>query len=417
MDRTKPRHYRAKNQPPPQQKRKGRGGDEPHPHQLPHTPTPQPTTPRRKRGRRETEAGHTRDHAPQHPNQEKTGEQTKPKPTHTHTTPPGMPGYKRATRTNRRTPQRRNKEWRGTAETRAQAHTPTPHNPARSCGVHAERARKHTYAQIPQPGVSGRGSTPSPSTQPRTAPPAKGGRGPGETHKPIRTHPNTPTRSGGAQPKPEPKHTQPNGTPEPGTAGYKQSAHTTTHAPRPQPRMVGCKPKRKPNRIHHKPQPGLEGRNHKPYPNTTQDPSQGWQAYRNPSPSTTQTQTQTPHNSRKPSVHSLGTEAARVMQVTRPNEIWSPGVRLYPKACAALGIEAERATPKRLGTPVPRICMHALGTGYLRKSGEPLGFRPKEGTCASTGAHPPGEISTSRWQRSALPVLPRAALLGATSKV
>ena len=35
------------------------------------------------------------------------------------------------------------------------------------------------------------------------------------------------------------------------------------------------------------------------------------------------------------------------MQVTRPNEIRSPGVRLHPKACAALGLEAERATPKR----------------------------------------------------------------------
>ena len=70
----------------------------------------------------------------------------------------------------------------------------------------------------------------------------------------------------------------------------------------------------------------------------------------------------------------------------------------------ALGHEAERATPKRLGTLVPRTCMHALGTGYARKSGEPLGFRPKEGTCASTGAHPPGETSTSRWRRSALPM-------------
>ena len=82
------------------------------------------------------------------------------------------------------------------------------------------------------------------------------------------------------------------------------------------------------------------------------------------------------------------------MQVTRPNEIRRPGVRLHPKACAALGLEAERATPKHLGTPVPRTCMHALGTGYARKSGEPLGFRPKEGTCASTGAHPPGMTSS-----------------------
>ena len=114
----------------------------------------------------------------------------------------------------------------------------------------------------------------------------------------------------------------------------------------------------------------------------------------NPNPTTTQTQTQAPRNSRKPSVHSPGTEAARAMQVTRPNEIRRPGVRLHPKACAALGLEAERATPKHLGTPVPRTCMHALGTGYATKSGEPLGFRPKEGTCASTGAHPPGMTSS-----------------------
>ena len=105
------------------------------------------------------------------------------------------------------------------------------------------------------------------------------------------------------------------------------------------------------------------------------------------------------------------------MQVTRPNEIRSLGVRLHPKACAALRLEAERAIPKPLGIPVPRTCMHALGSGYARKSGEPLGFRPKEGTCASTGAHPLGETSTSRWRRSALPVLPGAALLGANIQI
>ena len=82
------------------------------------------------------------------------------------------------------------------------------------------------------------------------------------------------------------------------------------------------------------------------------------------------------------------------MQVTRPNEIRTPGVRLHPKACAALGLEAERATTKHPRTQVPKTCMHALGTGYARKSGEPLGFRPKERTCASTGAHPPGRTSS-----------------------
>ena len=172
------------------------------------------------------------------------------------------------------------------------------------------------------------------------------------------------------------------------------------------------------NHEHHKAQPAKEGRHHKPYPNTpAQDPSQDWRGYLNPHPTATRTQTQTPHNSRKPSVHSPGTEAARAMQLTRPNEIRSPGVRLHPKACAALGLEAERATPKRLGTLVPRMCMHALGTGYARKSGEPLGFRPKEGTCTSTGAQSPGETSTSRRRRSGLPVLPGAALLGANSQV
>ena len=70
------------------------------------------------------------------------------------------------------------------------------------------------------------------------------------------------------------------------------------------------------------------------------------------------------------------------MQVTWSKAIRRPGVRLHSKGCTALGLEAERATPKRLGTPVPRTCMHALGTGYARKSGEPPGFRSKEGTWA-----------------------------------
>ena len=105
------------------------------------------------------------------------------------------------------------------------------------------------------------------------------------------------------------------------------------------------------------------------------------------------------------------------MQVTRPSEIRRPGVKLHLKACAALGLEAERATPKHLGTLVPRTSMHSLGTGYARKSGKPLGFCPKEGTCASTGAQPPGETSMSRWRRSALPALAGAALLGANSQV
>ena len=77
------------------------------------------------------------------------------------------------------------------------------------------------------------------------------------------------------------------------------------------------------------------------------------------------------------------------MQVTPPNEIRTPRVRLHPKGCAALKLEAERATPKHLGTPVPRTCMHALGTGYATKSGEPLRFRIKEGTAQARGHNLP----------------------------
>ena len=112
----------------------------------------------------------------------------------------------------------------------------------------------------------------------------------------------------------------------------------------------------------------IGGAKAKPVPKNTHtlDPSQDWRGYRE-----TQTQTQAPHNSRKPSVHSPGTEAARAMQVAQPNVIRRPGVGLHPKACAALELEAERATPKHLRTPVPRACMHALEKGYARKSGNP----------------------------------------------
>ena len=187
--------------------------------------------------------------------------------------------------------------------------------------------------------------------------PARGWRSTSRAHTRTQTHPNTPARSGGGQPKPKHKHTHLHRRPRPGVAGYKRSGHT----------------------------------------NTPHHPSQEWRgaaetrAQAQPRP-----QDKRHTKVRKPSVHSLGTEAARAMQVTRPKEIRGPGMRLHPKACAAFGGEAERATPDRLGTPVPRTCMHALGTGYARKCGEPLGFRPKKRTCASTGAQPPGMTSTSR---------------------
>ena len=108
---------------------------------------------------------------------------------------------------------------------------------------------------------------------------------------------------------------------------------------------------------------GMVGRNQNPYPSThTLDPSHDWRGYRE-----TQTQTQAPQKGTKPCVHSPGTEAARAMQGTQPNEIRSPGVRLHSGAFAALGLEAERATPKHLRTPVRRTCMHAFGNGIRQE--------------------------------------------------
>ena len=74
-------------------------------------------------------------------------------------------------------------------------------------------------------------------------------------------------------------------------------------------------------------------------------------------------------------------------------------------------------TAMHVGTPVPRTCMHALGTGYVTKSPKPLWFRQEEGTCASTGTHPPGVTRMSLWWLPVLPVMPKNALLGATCQV
>ena len=82
------------------------------------------------------------------------GTQPKTKPEHTHapgTPKPGVAGYKQSGHTSTHRPQRPSQKWQSAAETRAQAHAPTPHSPARSGGVQAERARKHTYIPSPQP--------------------------------------------------------------------------------------------------------------------------------------------------------------------------------------------------------------------------------------------------------------------------
>ena len=98
-----------------------------------------------------------------------------------------------------------------------------PDNPTRKGGVQ------------PRPGPSKHAHTPHPSqerqgtTHPRTATPTRRCRRPRRTGAQAHTHPNTPPRRGGVQPKPKPQHAGPHRTPEPETAGGKRSAHATTH--------------------------------------------------------------------------------------------------------------------------------------------------------------------------------------------
>ena len=200
------------------------------------------------------------------------------------------------------TPQHPCQELRGAAETRARAHTPTPHTQARLGGVPAECVHKHTHTQTPQPGRVGRSRNPSPSTHTHTAQPSQEWRGTSGACTQAHTGPNTPARSGGAQPKPEPKHTDPQRTPKPGVAGYKRSAHTSTHTPQlpsqewrgaaetraqahtPTPhtpaRSGGVQAERAQKQTHTPmPQPGVAGHSRNPSPSThanTAHPSQEW---------------------------------------------------------------------------------------------------------------------------------------------
>ena len=158
-------------------------------------------------------------HTAQHPSQEwRDAAETEPKHTHPHRAPvPGVAGCKRSTHT----AQQPSQEWRGAAETRPQTHTPTPPTRARSGWVQAEHAQRRT----PQPGVAGRSRNPSPNTQTHTAHPCQEWLGASG----ARTQPNSPARSGGAQPKPEPKHTHRHRAPVHRVAGWERSAHTAQH--------------------------------------------------------------------------------------------------------------------------------------------------------------------------------------------
>ena len=137
----------------------------------------------------------------------------KPEPIHTHprrAPKPGVAGCKRSAHTSTR------QEWQTAAETRAQTHRPTARTPARSGGVQAEHPHQHT------PGVAGCSQNPKPNTHTHSAHPSQQWRG--ASGAPTPAH----ARSGGVQPKPEPKHTHPRRAPKSGVAGCKRSAHTST---------------------------------------------------------------------------------------------------------------------------------------------------------------------------------------------
>ena len=233
------------------------------------------------------------------------GAQPKPelKHIHPHRAPqPGVAGCKRSAHRSTHTAQHPRQEWRGAAETRAQAHTPKPLTPARRGEVQEEHAHQHTHTPTPRPGVAGRSPNPNPNTHTHTAHSSQEWRDTRWAHTPAHTNPNTPARSGGAQPKPEPKYTHPRRAPQPGVAGCKQSAHTSTHTSQPPsqewrgaaearahthtpaPRTRARSGRVQAERVHehtHSPtrQPRVAGRSRNPSPNThthTAHPSQEW---------------------------------------------------------------------------------------------------------------------------------------------
>ena len=216
-------------------------------HEHTHSPIPKPGV----AGRSRNPSPNTHTHTA-HPSQEwrgasgaRTGAHTqpnsparsggahpKPEPKHTHphhAPQPAVAGCKQSAHTSTQTAQQPSQEWRGAAKTRAQAHTPKPHTPARRGGLQEDHKQQHTHTPTPQPGVAGRSRNTSRNTHTHGAHPSQEWRGASRAPTPAHTQPNTQARSGGAQPKPEPKHTHPHRAPQPGVAGCKRSAHTSTH--------------------------------------------------------------------------------------------------------------------------------------------------------------------------------------------
>ena len=145
------------------------------------------------------------------------------------------------------TPEHPSQEWRGAAETRAQAHTPTPHTSARSGGVQAERAHKHT--DTPQhPSQEWRGAAKTRAQAHKATPQTQARNGEvqaGRTHN--HTRPKTPARNGGVQDK----------------------TQAQPHTPQTPARNGGTKPESVPKHTHPRPQPGLAGLPRNPDTNTS----------------------------------------------------------------------------------------------------------------------------------------------------
>ena len=183
------------------------------------------------------------------------GAQPKPEPKHTHpgqTRQPGVAGYKKSAHENTHTPTSRpgvaghsrnpspsrhihtahpSQEWRGTGGGRRQMQK-HPGTPARSGGPRPKPEPRHTHPHCtPQAGVAGyKQSAHTRAHIPQS--PSQEWRGTSGARTQAHTQPNTPARSGEAQPKPELKHTHSHRTPQPGVAGYRRSAHTSRHKPR-----------------------------------------------------------------------------------------------------------------------------------------------------------------------------------------
>ena len=79
--------------------------------------------------------------------------------------------------------------------------------------MQAEHPHQHTHSPTPKPGVAGCSRDPSPNTHTHGAQPSQEWWGASGAPTSTHTQPNTPARSGGAQPKPEPKHTHPRRAP------------------------------------------------------------------------------------------------------------------------------------------------------------------------------------------------------------